>query len=259
MLTTKDLFETARYQSAIDIHCSPEDFLKEENVIVLSAADPRRRVYYDAPSIPMQFVTYGGNVVASVQEPYRNLAAEYMARFTWYHLFSTPNTYWLSERLRPMGQKICHMAEYYLPDVEKLRPLPCAYETRILTQPDFAELYLPQWSNALCADRKMCDVLGVGAYDGGELVGFAACSADCEDMWQIGIDVLPDYRRCGIASALTSRLASEILARGKTPFYCCAWSNVISKRNAIRSGFIPAWCEMTVKSAETVDGVNASV
>ena len=29
------------------------------------------------------------------------------------------------------------------------------------------------------------DVLGVGAYDNGKLVGLAGCSADCEDMWQI--------------------------------------------------------------------------
>jgi GNAT superfamily N-acetyltransferase len=75
-------------------------------------------------------------------------------------------------------------------------------------------------------------------------------------MWQIGIDVLPAYRRQGIATALTRRLAKEILARGKVPFYCAAWSNVKSVRNAIKSGFRPAWVEMTAKSIETVDGMN---
>ena len=99
-------------------------------------------------------------------------------------------------------------------------------------------------------------VLGIGAYDGGRLVGLAACSADCDSMWQIGIDVLPAYRRQGIASALTSRLAAEILARGKVPFYCCAWSNIKSARNAIKSGFRPAWAELTVKPAEFVEKMN---
>ena len=75
-------------------------------------------------------------------------------------------------------------------------------------------------------------------------------------MWQIGVDVLPDYRRQGIASALTSRLAREILRRGKVPFYCSAWSNIRSVRNAIRSGFIPAWVEMTVKPTRLVDEMN---
>ena len=152
------------------------------------------------------------------------------------------------------------MAEYFLPDVDLL-PLcaeknTCPYDLRLLTQEDFAELYLPEWSNALCAERKHLDVLGVGAYDGERLVGLAACSADADTMWQIGIDVLPAYRRQGIASALTTRLAVEILHRGKVPFYCAAWSNVKSVRNAIRSGFRPAWVEMTAKSIETVDAMN---
>ncbi|NLE08601.1 MAG: GNAT family N-acetyltransferase, partial [Dehalococcoidales bacterium] len=72
----------------------------------------------------------------------------------------------------------------------------------------------------------------------------------------IGIDVLPDYRRQGIASALTSRLALEILDHGKVPFYCAAWSNIGSVRNAIKSGFRPAWVEMTAKSLEAVEKAN---
>ena len=115
------------------------------------------------------------------------------------------------------------------------------YQLRVLEQRNFGNLYLPEWSNALCKDRKHLDVLGVGAYDGEKLIGLAGCSADCDTMWQIGIDVLPEYRRQGIASALTSRLAVEILKRGKVPFYCAAWCNVKSVRNAIRSGFRPAW------------------
>ncbi len=111
------------------------------------------------------------------------------------------------------------MAEYYLPDVKHLQRLSCDYECKVLTQPDFADLYTPEWSNALCEERKELDVLGVGAYHEGKLVGLAACSADCEDMWQIGMDVLPEYRRKGIASAIVSNLAVEILERGKVPFY----------------------------------------
>lgn len=68
--------------------------------------------------------------------------------------------------------------------------------------------------------------------------------------------MLPEYRIKGIASALTSRLAIEILERGKVPFYCCAWSNLKSAKNAIRSGFRPAWVEMTVKPASFVDEMN---
>ena len=99
-------------------------------------------------------------------------------------------------------------------------------------------------------------MLGVGAYDGGKLIGLAGCSADCEEMYQIGVDVLPEYRRMGVASAITSRLALEILALGKVPFYCAAWCNIKSVRNAIRCGFRPAWVEITAKDAAFVDSMN---
>ena len=129
------------------------------------------------------------------------------------------------------------------------------YKMKLLTQTDFADLYLPEWSNALCEQRKHLDVLGVGAYDGDRLVGLAGCSADCEDMYQIGVDVLPEYRCQGVAAALTSRLALEIIKLGKVPFYCAAWSNVISVRNAIKCGFKPAWVELTARDSDFVDNM----
>ena len=67
---------------------------------------------------------------------------------------------------------------------------------------------------------------------------------------------MPEYRRQGIASSLTSNLAIEIMDRGKVPFYCCAWSNLKSVKNALRSGFVPGWVEMTVKDAGFVEDMN---
>ena len=111
-------------------------------------------------------------------------------------------------------------------------------------------------TQALCEKRKELDVLGVGAYDGDKLVGLAGCSADCEMMYQIGVDVLPEYRRQGIGAAVTSRLAREILDLGKVPFYCAAWSNLRSVGNAIKCGFRPAWVELTARDLEFVDRMN---
>ena len=185
-----------------------------------------------------------------------DIVAQYIDKFEFYHCFETPNMHWLNERLEKLGQKICFMAEYYLFDANKKLDIKIPYETRLLFPEDFEKLYLPKWSNALCADRKELDVLGIGAYDNDELVGFAACSADCDDMWQIGVDVLPDYRRKGIASYLTYTLPNEIIKRDKVPFYCSAWSNIRSVRNAVKSGFIPAWVEMTAKPADIVDKMN---
>ena len=99
-------------------------------------------------------------------------------------------------------------------------------------------------------------MLAVGAFDKGKLIGLAGASKDCEMMYQIGVDVLPAYRRNGVASAVTSRLALEILNLGKVPFYCAAWSNIKSVRNAIKSGFRPAWVELTARSFDFVEKMN---
>ena len=246
-------------QSAVDLCAEPADFEKSENVIVTSRESDGARRYLKLP-FSCQLVSYGNNVVASVSPEFREITENYINKYPVEHLFETPHLHVLNEALMARGQKICFMAEYFLPDVNVLRERDAEdvvpYELRLLTQADFAELYLPEWSNALCKDRRHLDVLGVGAYDNGRLVGLAGSSADCDTMWQIGIDMLPEYRRQGIASALTSRLAVEILNRGKVPFYCAAWSNVKSVRNAIKSGFRPAWVEMTAKLCETVDVMN---
>lgn len=254
-MTNAEIKKIAMTQSAIDLCADASDFEKSHNVIVISEPNDGARKYLNLP-FSCQLVSYGNNVVASVSSDFRAIAEKYINSYSPEHLFETPNMHILNEALMENGEKICFMAEYFLPDVSLLRPLDCPYELRLLEQKDFADLYLPCWSNALCEKRKHLDVLGVGAYDGERLVGLAACSADCDTMWQIGVDVLPEYRKMGIASAITSRLAMEILNRGKVPFYCAAWCNVKSVRNAIKSGFRPAWVEMTAKSREIVDGMN---
>ena len=254
-MTNQEMLKIAMRQSAEDIGCRPDDFLKNENMTVPFHLGESARKYLKEP-ITCNLVSYGNNVVAASVDDVSDLVSEFIGRYVFFHCFEPPNMHWLNERLAERGHKICFMAEYYLPDISRIPDLTPAFEMRILEQADFGELYLPKWSNALCKDRKHLDVLGAGAYDEGKLVGLAGCSSDCENMWQIGVDVLPEYRRQGIASALTSRLAKEILDRGKVPFYCSAWSNIRSVRNAVKSGFIPAWVEMTAKPAAVVDDMN---
>ncbi|MBO4864219.1 MAG: GNAT family N-acetyltransferase [Eubacterium sp.] len=259
-MNNKDILRIAMAQSAEDIGCAVEDFTKTENVIKKFQLGKNARKYYKEP-IYADFVSYGSNTVIAASDDVRGIVEEYSAKYEFYHLFETPSVYWLNERLADKDCAVCFMAEYYLPDKDRFfdkklyENLSVDYELRVLEHDDFEDLYLPEWGNALCKDRSELDVLGVGAYDKDKLIGLAACSADCDEMWQIGIDVLPDFRKQGIASAITSRLAAEIFERGKIPFYCSAWSNVRSVRNAIKSGFVPSWMEMTVKPMSVIEEV----
>ena len=246
-MTYQEIIATAMRQSAADCSCSEEDFRRNTNVVTESMPNENASRYMTVPHICALY-TYGTNVVASCRA---DLIPEVTAFLnnqpTAYRCFETPAIYELNRILEKADARVAWMHNAYLPDPDLIygTELPCAYETRELHPEDFAGLYVPEWSNALCKDRKELDVLGVGAYDGGRLIGLAACSADCPEMWQIGIDVLPEYRRQGIACALTNRLARAILACGKVPFYAAAWANVRSVKNGIRSGFRPAWSVIT--------------
>lgn len=198
--------------------------MKSINIVTLSQKHQKARCYLPLP-LECDLVSYGNNIVAQVSERLMKPVTEYINAYEWYHCFETPNMDVLNEKLKPYNMKVCFMAEYFLPDVDCLKELHCDYEMKMLHSEEFTELYKEEWSNALCKERKEKDVL-------------------------------PEYRKKGIASALTSKLALEVLKLGKVPFYCAAWSNIKSVRNAIKCGFRPAWVELTARECEFVDKIN---
>ncbi len=254
-MTNEEIYETALRQSAFDCNCRADDFLSSKNRIVISRANEKARAYVPLP-LECDLVSYGNNIVAQVSPRMRETVEWYIGKYAVEHCFETPNVIALNERLSVFGYKVCFMAEYFLPDLNELRDLPCDYERKILEPEDFQPYYSDEWSNALSQERKHLDRLCMGAFDQGKLVGLSGASADCETMYQIGVDVLPEYRKRGIASSLTSGLALEILKLGKVPFYCAAWSNIRSVRNALKCGFKPAWVELTARMSEFVDRMN---
>ena len=246
-MTNKDIMRIATEQSALEANCSPEDFFRSENIVTISTGNKGARRNLALPAY-CNLISYGSNIVASVNPAVKETVEKYLEQFEPGHCLGTPNIYLLNDAFRRDGMCICFMAEFFLPDVERLKERECGFRMEMLRPEDLTQFYVPEWSNALTSGCRELDVLAAGAYDGTRLVGLAGCSADCDTMWQIGIDVLPEYRRQGIASALTSRLALEILAAGRVPYYCVAWANVKSVRNAVQSGFIPAWVELNAKT-----------
>lgn len=254
-MTNQEIFQIALQQSAYDCNCNADDFLLSENKVVLSQANKKARAYLPLP-LECYLVSYGNNIVASVSPRIKEVVEWYINKYAAEHCFESPNVIALNEKLAEFGYKICFMAEYFLPDINKLKEQLCDYEHKLLFPESFQQYYTDEWGNALCKDRKHLDKFAVGAFHNGKLIGLAGCSADCETMYQIGVDVLPEYRKKGIASSLTSKLAIKILEFGKVPFYCAAWSNIKSVRNAIKCGFRPAWVELTARDNDFVDKMN---
>ena len=115
-MTNEEIFQIALRQSAVDSSCRPEDFLCEENKVVLSRKSEDARKYLDLPFL-CDLTSYGNNVVASVSEELAGIVRAYIDRFPVEHCFETPNLHVLMDALRPHGVNVCFMAEYFLPDV----------------------------------------------------------------------------------------------------------------------------------------------
>ena len=251
-MTNRDMMEIALQQSAWDLQCDAKDFFKDEPVVVISHPEKRKKKFM--PQInALEMATYGTNVVASVIPELKEVTEVYLKDKDPERAFEAPGIFELNRALYPFGYEVSFMGQNYLPRLEFLKELSCPFEMKVLEKGEFEHLYTDHFSNALCEKRKQLDVLCVAAYDKGREIGMAGCSTDGESMWQIGIDVFKEYRKMSVASALTSRLAIEILKRGNVPFYGCAWANVKSQRNAVKCGFRPAWAFLTAKKMESGD------
>lgn len=65
MFSNKEILRIALEQSAIDSNCKWDDFLKKENVTVISAANPAARRYLKLPHV-CDLTSYGDNIVATI-------------------------------------------------------------------------------------------------------------------------------------------------------------------------------------------------
>ena len=59
-------------QSARDLNCVPEVFLKSGPVLTPGGLSVQAKRYYKEP-LPINFVSYGSNVVASAMPEYRDI------------------------------------------------------------------------------------------------------------------------------------------------------------------------------------------
>lgn len=254
-MNNKDIMKIAIEQSARDYNILAEDLLKEgytmysPSEVTSSARNYLKRKPY------CNLLYYGQSLVAVVDEEVQAFMEKYLSKYkdNIYRCFDAPQITTLNSELEKRGKCIAHMAQFFLPDINYRPDLNTEIATRLFVGDEIAELYDDKrFTMALAYNRtgERVDVIAIAAYVNGEIAGVAGATNDCESMWQIGIDVLENYRYQNIASTLTYLLSQEIVKRGVVPFYCCAWSNLASKNTARKAGFKDAWIELTAKSAD---------
>lgn len=161
-------------------------------------------------------------------------------------LFEHHNLMELEGELSKYGQRLGQSHHMFLPKA-RMEEVDVPFAVQWFEQEDIQTLYgRDEFPNALCDCFKpeRPDVLAAGAMYEGQMVGLAGCSADAKLFWQIGIDVLPEWRGKGIATMLVKLLKNEVFRRGAIPFYGTSLSNIGSWKVALGSGFYPMWVEI---------------
>lgn len=244
MLTKSDIKTELLRQLSIEYNCTPADFFREENVITSVQENPGRRRYTaEIPAFSM--VTLGGNAVIAADERLHSWLRDYCRDKKGIWLFEHSHLTKIDNELARYGLRINQTSHMFLPN-----PEPCGitvdFEIQWYEQPELAQFYGGKYPNALCNKfyPERPDILAVCAVVNGKIVGMAGCSADTSAMWQIGVDVEPEYRGRKIGTTLVALLKDEIFRRGAIPFYGTSLSNLPSWNIAFRCGFTPAWVEL---------------
>lgn len=159
-----------------------------------------------------------------------------------------PNLRILDRILNESGYEIADTHIYYLPDMEAKKveeTIPVIW----LGEEEIADMKEENpFHNALCYSQTQPDVIAVAVpEDDGRLKGMAGASKDGMYVRQIGIDVREEYRGEGLATYLTTLLKQRLLDNGTLPFYGTSESHALSRSVAVKSGFLPAWCEIYAK------------
>lgn len=143
------------------------------------------------------------------------------------------------------GQSIYYIPDGNIPNALPSPPLNLTYS--IYEQDDIFCLQpiSSKFTNSIDFDSsgKTNTCIAFCAKFNGKIIGIASAAIINDSIWEIGIDVLKDFRKQGIATYLIWTLTKLILEKEIVPIYCAASSNVLSQMLAHACNYKPCWVE----------------
>lgn len=209
--------------------------------------DGRARTHFvGTPFFNMTY--FGDRLLVVADKSIMAFAKQYVYRATeLFRVFDAPNVFALNAELEKYGYAVGSAVVGMLPSTRKTEGI-STDGVRMIFGHEIAALYSDKtFTEALCysTTARRRDTIAAVYYDGEVPTAVAACTNDAEKLWQIGVDVKPEYRRRGIGSALVRALKDEIINRGACPYYCRAFSNFASEKTAHSAGFSPYFVELS--------------
>lgn len=181
----------------------------------------------------LKMLSFYDLVLISTSENLYDLIKERLANKNVYEIFEFPLVY---------GQSI-----YFIPDLKRLEKQEEVLDFEFkLFDGNTDEIELSEgFENAITYDEKGKCISDIAycAYYNGKIIGVAGADKINDDIWEVGIEVLPEFRKDGLATLLTENLTIKILEKGIVPIWCASSTNVGSQAVANKSNYIPLWVE----------------
>ena len=245
-MTSGRIDEIVRAQFRIDTNCSIED--EKAKIININIAELKAGSrYFDDLESFFRAIIYHGEMYMCADSMILDWCREKYSLYKpeWFCKFE--NLRELDDKLNEFGYRIKDTHVYCLPDIDfEGYDFDVPYNLKWYDQEEILKLKEGNsFNNALMFIPDCPDVIAVAALDeDGTPIAMAGASRDSDSLWQIGIDVFPEYRHRGLAVCLVSMLKDRILEMGKVPFYGTSESHSNSLNVAVKSGFMPAFTEV---------------
>jgi len=209
--------------------------------------DANENVFIESQDIFFRVTTFGKNTIMFADKQLIPWLSETFKSTPTQEILDTDNRYLINEKLRSVGKKLSGECMWYLHLLpEKMVEKPTGFTYRIFDQDAINDLHTVMknqdaykvLTHAIEEDSEY--TLAIAAYDNDLLVAVAACEA-YRELWDIGVDTLPEYRGRGLAAYLVKELAIETEKRGKVASYNTWSGNIASTKVALNTGFYPVW------------------
>ena len=223
-MTKADMLNTIYEYLAQLMECKIADFTKEETTFsVRNIEEPFLKI-----------VICGKSVVASASPNLYSKAVDLLENKSRDELFECPLIY--------------RQTIHYIPDLTYTSEpvLPNGYSYSLFQGEEIQKLSsITGFDNSLVFDNNghTNSAIAFVAHHGDTVAAIAGASIAYNNLWEVGIDVLPAFRHQGLATAMVRKLTSEILNNGAVPFYSASITNIASQMVAVRAGYLPCWVD----------------
>ncbi len=236
-------------QLAFDYCCTPEDVSDDKNIFTVYSPHADRRKFNEAEDCFLKITAINGKLLFTGRDDIIDLCRKKYENADGAWFMEPRNIIELDGIIRKFGFKIAELHPFYIS--EKITQPACNFETVYYGQREIEQFRGDyRFKEAFAFSPDAPDVIGIAAVKNGIIMGMAGASADSPLMYQIGINVLPEYSGKGIGTALVTLLKNKVLELGKLPFYGTAISHIVSRKTAFNAGFFPAWTELSTKGAD---------